>query len=215
MNTTTGPVGRRELTRTFRCRTMDAMHAHWQCPGCGAAVSDPNVYAAGSVPYDTVEQLRDSSRQALAVVGHQDPPRCPGCGLPATLRAADYHAYHTERGIDLVMRWSPGAALPERLWWDGQFYRSAELTEADCWCITGDAYLRRAAVKLEVEGLPEALSAIVAAQEEVPGDPELLAFIPELLEHGHLALARDILDEYTSLHPEDEQATALLESLAP
>jgi hypothetical protein len=214
MNSMSGPVGRLELTQAFRCRTMDAMSPHWQCPGCGGRVRDPNVYAVGSVLYDTVDQLAGASRQALSVFDKVEPPRCGRCGIGARLRAADYHAFHSERGYDLVLRWPADADAPERLWWDGEAYAAADLTQADCWCVTGDAFIRRAAVKLEVEGLPEAIEAIGAAVDEVPGDRELLAFVPVLIEGGYIAMAREILDEYTSFNPDDDDARELLEALA-
>jgi hypothetical protein len=162
-------------------------------------VNDPNVYSAGSVPYEDLDGLADTSRQVLSVVTYGGAPRCASCRAMATLRAGDYHAFHTERRVDLVLRWTPDAHEAELLWWDGERYTAAELTEADRWCVTSDAYVRRAAVRMEVEGLPEAVNDIVAAHQEVPGDPELLIFVPALIQAGYRSLADDIVQECKAL----------------
>lgn len=206
-----GPAGRLDHTQTFRTRTMDWSNPHWTCPACGRRVPDPNLYTHGSVPYASIETLAEISKMSLSVVTYGKPPRC--CDVAARLIAVDYHAFHSERGADLVMRWRPDADAPEPMWWSADGYAPGPITHDEALCVIGDAFLRRAAVKLEVEGVDAAIDDIVLAQDEVPGDRELLALVPQLVEGGYLEMARTILDELLDSYPEDAEITALRASV--
>jgi hypothetical protein len=203
-------------TRTYGCRTMDAMNPHWACPRCERPVRDPNVYTVGSIGYWDFSELEQHSKQVLGVMEHREALHCTPCGVAAVLRAGDYHAFHSERGVDIVIRWTSREAPPTRLWWNGaEYVPLTTLTDDEDLWFWGDATIRKATTRLEVEGVAAAVEDIILALEQLPGEPQMLAFVDPLLEAGYVNAARMILEEYTSRYPEDDAARMRLEALEP
>ena len=205
---------RREATSVSGHATMDWMHLLWRCPRCERGIADKDVRSAGSVLYRDFDELEKLSKQAWAVVAVSKPPRCVDCDVEATCEAADYHVFHGGRGHDLVFRWLPDAERPTLWWCDFESYTPAELGGMERVRLSIDAAVRRAVVKLEIEGVEAALADLLMARMKSEGDGQLLVFVEPLIAADRREMAIDVLGEYGGQHPEDEGGAMWLDELA-
>lgn len=200
---------RAESLRKYGVRTMDVGIATFECLACKTEVADPAMRVIGSIAYRDLDSLVEFGMKLGADVGRNTPP-CPACETRSTLARFDYHSFHSGGDRDLVVRFFPRPTLlgkdrHELLWWTpgSEPVTIATLSPAQRACVTRDALLRSAQTDMEIRGLEDALPSIERALEGIPGDPDLMEFVPVLQAVGRFKLAGAICDAHTLAHPED------------
>jgi Flp pilus assembly protein TadD len=188
---------------------MDVALATFECGGCRAEVPDPAMRVIGSIAYRDLDTLVAFACKLGADVGRNTPP-CPACAKKSALARFDYHAFHSGANRDLVVRFFPRASMLDKdrhelLWWTpgNEPVTLMALSKEQRECVKRDALLRSAQTDMEIRGLEEALPSIERALEGIPGDPDLMLFVPVLQSVGRFKLAGAICDAHTLAHPED------------
>jgi tetratricopeptide (TPR) repeat protein len=206
-----GPVHRTQMSEKYQASLLDLVFLHFQCKSCKKPIFDSTIRTIAGVDYRSPEALVEQAKKILkASKGTQI--SCD-CGKSATVSAGSYHAYHSGRQADLVVRFEYGlfgVSGPSFLWWtqkDG--YRDATLDEKDVKTFQRDAAVRSIAVVRETQGIEAAFPQIEAALAAIPGDKALLDLVPRLLGVGKNSLAGQIIDAHRRLHPDDPDGHAL------
>lgn len=194
-------------------RTLDLGVGFWVCTKCGTAGPDNAARVVAGIRYSDVRTVTDVARYvANSIKGTKT--QCAKCGASVRPQHLDFHAHHSGEGKDLVVRWQFGRGLLRRMtktlhWWDpetGEFEPADELTKEQEQRFGRDALLRVAQGVIELAGYEEAVSDLRNALDKLPGDPELMVFIPGLIQAGGTGLATAILDAHIEAHPDDAEA---------
>lgn len=200
---------RADSLQRYGVRTMDVALATFQCRPCGTEVPDPTLRVIGSITYRDLDSLVAFATKLGGDVERAGPP-CPACAKKASLERFDYHAFHSGAGRDLVVRYFPKATLlgksqHELAWWTPGTdpVTIVSLSGEQKNVVVRDALLRSAQTDMEIRGLEEALPSIARALEGIPGDPDLMRFVPVLLAAGRSGLAGEICDAQIAAHPEE------------
>lgn len=201
-------VHRASMTRDHGAFAFDFFRSAWWCHRCRAHVaSGPPAAVVALVAYTGVDSFAEKvDAAARAAVDDADAaPNCEACGDRAALDHLDYHAYVSGKRADLVARFRTGRPL-ELLWWsaDGGF-RPATIDEETKRAFTHDALLRAAKAARESGDVEHADQALEAAANTIPGDPELLAFMPWLCSRQKTSVAGAIADAHSRSRPHDPE----------
>jgi tetratricopeptide (TPR) repeat protein len=159
------------------------------------------------VTYTDVDSFVTSVNAASshAVEDAEAAPACETCGDRGAIDHLDYHAFCSGRRADLVARFRTTRPI-ELLWWssDGG-YRPAALDDDARRAFTHDALLRGAKAARESGDVDRADEALQAAVAAMPGDPELLAFLPWLCGRGKTVVAGSIAEAHARVRPRDPE----------
>jgi tetratricopeptide (TPR) repeat protein len=196
------------MTREHGAFAFDFFRSAWWCHRCRAHVaSGPPAAIVPLVAYDTIDTFagRVEAAAKTAVEDADAAPSCDGCGDRAALDHLDYHAYVSPMRADLVARYRAGKPL-ELLWWsaDGGF-RPAALDDGTRQAFTHDALLRAAKAARETGDAAHADEVLQTAVKAIPGEPELLAFLPWLCGRRKTTIAGAIADAHTRVRPHDPE----------
>jgi tetratricopeptide (TPR) repeat protein len=199
-------VHRASMTREHGVYAFDFFRSAWWCHRCRAHVaSGPPAAIIAMVTYSDVESFVANVESAarLAVDDVEAAPKCETCGDRAAIDHLDYHAFSTVRQADLVARFRTTRAV-ELLWWtlEGGF-SPAVVDDATRAAFTRDALLRSARAARETGDDDKAFSALQAASTAIPGEPELLTFMPWLCSRKKTDIAGAIADAHTRSRPHD------------
>jgi tetratricopeptide (TPR) repeat protein len=198
-------VHRAKMTRDYASYAFDLFRSAWWCARCSAHVaSGPPAAVVAVVPYSSVEELVTTvERAARGTLEDGAGVLCDGCGGAAALDHLDYHAFCSARESDLVARFRPRGGV-ELLWWSGDGgYRAAVVDDDARRAFSRDALLRRAKAAREAGDQDTALRTLLAAAGAIPGDPELLRFMPWLCRIRNTSVAGPIAEAHTRARPED------------
>jgi tetratricopeptide (TPR) repeat protein len=200
-----GPVHRTEMARKYRASLMDLVVMHGEC--CNKPLPDTTIRTIAFADYRSSAELGERAKNLVKAM-RAEKMECE-CGKQVSASAASYHAYHSGRAADLVMRFDFGLfgiSGPKMLWWTEETgYRPATLDLEDERVFTRDAVVRSIAVVRETQGIEAAFPVIEAALDAIPGDPALLAHVPRLVTVGKTSIAGAIVDLHRQHHPEDPE----------
>jgi hypothetical protein len=201
-------VHRAAMTREYGTYAFDFFRSAWWCHRCRAHLaSGPPAAVIALVTYADVGSFVASVESAatLAVEDAEGAPSCETCGDRAAIDHLDYHAFCSSMRADLVARFRASRPI-DLLWWssDGG-YRPATLDGETRHAFTRDALLRAARAARETGDAQRADEALQAARVAIPGDPELLAFLPWLCSRQKTHLAGAIADAHARALPHDPE----------
>lgn len=198
---------RADSLQKYGVRTMDVALARFECRECKCEVPDPTLRVIGSIAYRDLDSLVAFATKLGGDLGREGPP-CPACGKKAALERFDYHAFHSGAERDLIVRFFPkatpmGRSQHELAWWTpgSEPVTIVALSDEQKDVVVRDALLRAAQTDLEIRGIEEALPSITRALEGIPGDSDLMRFVPVLLAAGRSGLAGEICDAQIAAHP--------------
>jgi tetratricopeptide (TPR) repeat protein len=196
------------MTRDYGAFAFDFFRSAWWCHRCRAHVtSGPPAAIVALVAYTSVDSFVEKVDAAArhAVEDAEAAPLCETCGDRAAIDHLDYHAYCTAMRADLVARFRLGRQL-ELLWWSGdQGFRPAAIDDDVKRAFTRDALLRAAKAARESGEVDQADEALQAAAAAIPGEPELLGFLPWLCSRQKTNVAGAIADAHTRVRPHDPE----------
>jgi tetratricopeptide (TPR) repeat protein len=196
------------MTRDHGAFAFDFFRSAWWCHRCRAHVaSGPPAAIVPLVAYSDVDSFAKKVESAAksAVEDADAAPVCEACGDRAALDHLDYHAYVSGMRSDLVARYRASKPL-ELLWWsaDGGF-RPAAIDEEAKRAFAHDALLRAAKSAREAGDADHADTVLQAAAAAIPGEPELLAFLPWLCSRRKTTVAGAIAEAHTRVRPHDPE----------
>ena len=196
------------MTREFGAYAFDFFRSAWWCHRCRAHVaSGPPAAIVLTVTYADVDsfvaRVQHASSHALAEPDAA--PTCETCGDRAALDHLDYHAFVSMHRADVVARFRPSRPV-ELLWWsaDGGF-RPATLDDEVRRTFTRDALLRSAKAARDGGDEDRACEALQAAAGIIPGEPELIDFLPWLVSKRRTTAAGAIADAHARARPHDPE----------
>jgi tetratricopeptide (TPR) repeat protein len=196
------------MTRDHGAFAFDFFRSAWWCHRCRAHVaSGPPAAVVPLVAYDGVDSFSGKVEAAAksAVEDADAAPTCEECGDRAALDHLDYHAYVSAMRADLVARYRAGKPL-ELLWWSADAgFRPAQLDGGAKQAFTHDALLRGAKAARESGDAEHADEVLRTAAKAIPGEPELLAFLPWLCGRSETNIAGAIADAHTRVRPHDPE----------
>jgi tetratricopeptide (TPR) repeat protein len=201
-------VHRASMTGESGTYALDFFRSAWWCHRCRAHLAaGPPAAVIALVTYSDVDSFVASvgSMTARTVDDADASPSCETCGDGAAVDHLDYHAFCSSKRADLVARFR--AARPiELLWWsaDGG-YRPATLDGETRLSFTRDALLRAAKAAREAGEVQRADDALLAASLAIPGDPDLLTFLPWLCARQKAHVAGAIADAHARSVPRDPE----------
>jgi hypothetical protein len=188
---------RGEMCARFGVYTYDLLRTEWACPRCATPVEGPEPMVIPLINYRTLADAETLLiRSIKATLARPDAaPECPSCDQAADLKCADHHLFHSGLGVDLVLRFHPGSSPEvERHCWsltDG-LRPLGELDAKALGLIRRDALLRAAGAYKE-HGQDRELAAVLAeAANAIPGEGELMRFLPRLCALGETGLVQRI-----------------------
>jgi tetratricopeptide (TPR) repeat protein len=187
---------------------FDFFRSAWWCGRCRAHVaSGPPAAAISMVTYSDVDSFVANVEAAAtnAVEDTEAAPICEACGERAVIDHLDYHSFCSTRRADLVARFRPTLPI-ELLWWSPESgYRPAVIDDEARLAFKRDVLLRAARTARETGDELRADEALQAAAEAVPGEPDLLAFLPWLVSRRKTDIAGAIADGHTRVRPHDPE----------
>jgi tetratricopeptide (TPR) repeat protein len=201
-------VHRAAMTREHGAYAFDFFRSAWWCHRCRAHVaSGPPAAVIAMVTYSDVDSfVANVEAAAKAAVGDADAtPKCETCGDPAAIDHLDYHAYCSAKRADLVARYRTTRPV-DLLWWNQETgFQPATLDDATRAGFARDALLRGARTARETGDLDRACDRLQAATVAIPGEPELLLFLPWLCAQKKVNVAGAIAEAHTRVHPHDPE----------
>jgi Tetratricopeptide repeat len=199
---------RASMTREHGAYALDLFRSAWWCHRCRAHVtSGPPAAIVSTVGYVDVDsfvaRVDHASRQALAEPDAA--PACETCGDRAALDHLDYHAYVSSHRSDMVARFRPSRPV-ELIWWSAEAgFRPAPIDDEVRRAFSRDALLRAARAAREAGEVEVGCEALQAAASAMPGEPELLDFLPWLVGQGKTSVGGAIADAHTKARPRDPE----------
>ncbi|HEY8040774.1 MAG TPA: hypothetical protein VIF15_13305 [Polyangiaceae bacterium] len=201
-------VHRAQMTREYGAYAFDFFRSAWWCHRCRAHVAaGPPAAVVPVVHYGDVESFVAMVEQAAqaALADADSHPVCEACHDRAALDHLDYHAFCSARRADLVARVRPGRPV-ELLWWTAERgFGPAAIDDETRRAFTRDALLRAAKAARETGDDERAFAALGAAAAAMPGEPELLAFLPWLCARQKTSVAGAIADAHSRARPHDPE----------
>jgi tetratricopeptide (TPR) repeat protein len=196
------------MTREHGAYAFDFFRSAWWCHRCRAHVaSGPPAAVIALVTYSDVDSFVANVDSAArhAVEDADAAPTCETCGDRAAIDHLDYHAFCSAKHADLVARFRTTRPI-DLLWWtsDGGF-SPATVDDSSRVAFTRDALLRAAKAARETGDFERAFQALQAASTAIPGEPELLSFMPWLCNKNKTAIAGAIADAHTRVRPHDPE----------
>jgi tetratricopeptide (TPR) repeat protein len=196
------------MTREYGVYAFDFFRSAWWCHRCRAHVaSGPPAAVVALVTYSDVDSFVAAVQSAAkAAVEEADAtPKCETCGDPAAIDHLDYHAYSSVKRADLVARFRTTKPV-DLLWWSTeQGFGPAALDDATRAGFARDALLRGARAGRETGDIDRACDRLQAAAALIPGDPELLTFLPWLCAQKKVTVGGAIAEAHTRAHPHDPE----------
>ncbi len=197
-------VHRAEMTGKYQARAFDMMKTAWVCSACAAEVPPPPAMFIPFAQYRTLDQLAEIVGKTTdeTIAGGAGHGPCPKCNGASKLAHADYYFYNSEVASDLVVRHAPGAK-PELAKWS-----LAGGTTAEAWSpahdagIARDALIRTLSAQRDEEDAEGSLATLREAVRVIPGDDELLKFLPWTNKVGDLALAAELASAHVKAKPD-------------
>jgi tetratricopeptide (TPR) repeat protein len=119
---------------------------------------------------------------------------------------ASYYAYHSGRGVDLVVSLAAGRPVAT---WGGSGAPIERLSAEEERTLLEDAALRNAAGTIEVGGIESAYEAIQAALAAAPKRAELMQFARQLVTVRKFSIAGQLVDARLKADPNDAWALLL------
>ncbi|HEY1696212.1 MAG TPA: tetratricopeptide repeat protein [Polyangiaceae bacterium] len=201
-------VHRANMTREHGAYAFDFFRSAWWCHRCRAHVaSGPPAAVIALVTYADVDSFVSSVETAArqAVADADAAPTCETCGDRAAIDHLDYHAYCSEKRADLVARFRTTQPV-DLLWWthEGGF-SPATVDDATRAAFARDALLRGARAARETDDVDRACEALRAASKAIPGEPELLGFMPWLCARKKTDVAGAVAEAHTRVRPHDPE----------
>lgn len=185
----------------------DLLLSHWRCLQCGSAVPGAEPMGLPLIVYRSVEDLgQQLARAGQSAYEHGELPACPDCGRLAALHSLEHHAYVADESRDLVFRWKPDSNKPLSLWFwsrDHGYVPIVALNHEQRFGFARDALLRAVAAHRDFDEFDEAEQVLEEAILSIPGEPELLRFMPWLTQRRRYELAGAIAQIHFDSHPED------------
>jgi tetratricopeptide (TPR) repeat protein len=201
-------VHRAAMTREHGTYAFDFFRSAWWCHRCRAHVaSGPPAAVIARVTYSDIDSFV-ASVESAAARAMEDPdatPLCETCSDRAAIDHLDYHAFCSSKRADLVARFRSSRPI-ELLWWSSVGgYRPAALDGEARRAFTRDALLRAAKAARRTGEIQRADEALQAASLTIPGDPELLTFLPWLCGQQKANIAGAIADAHARALPHDPE----------
>jgi tetratricopeptide (TPR) repeat protein len=196
------------MTKEHGAYAFDFFRSAWWCHRCRAhAASGPPAAVIALVTYSDVDSFVANVQSAAtaAVENSEAAPSCETCGDRAAIDHLDYHSFCSGKRADLVARFRASRPI-ELLWWspeDG--YRPATIDPETRQAFTRDALLRAARAARETGDEARADEALQAASVAIPGDPDLLAFLPWLCSRKKTSIAGAIAEAHARVRPHDPE----------
>jgi tetratricopeptide (TPR) repeat protein len=201
-------VHRASMTREHGTYASDFFRSAWWCHRCRAHLaSGPAAAAIALAAYSNIDSFVASveSAAAFAVEDADATPSCETCGDRAAIDHLDFHGFCSSKRADLVARFRSSRPI-ELLWWSSEGgYRPAALDGEAHRAFTRDALLRAARAARETGEMQRADEALQAASLTIPGDPELLTFLPWLCGQQKTHIAASIADAHARTLPHDPE----------
>jgi tetratricopeptide (TPR) repeat protein len=201
-------VHRAAMTREHGTYAFDFFRSAWWCHRCRAHVaSGPPAAVIALVTYADVDSFVANVESAAthAVEDAEATPSCETCGDRAAIDHLDYHAFCSSRRADLVARFRTSRPI-ELLWWSSESgYVPATVDAETRLAFTRDALLRAAKAARETGDLERADEALQAASVAIPGDPELLTFLPWLCSRQKTHVAGALAHAHARAAPHDPE----------
>lgn len=198
---------RADQQRRFGRYAYDLVLSRWLCQGCGALVPVADPIAIPLITYRNPDSFVDHLTQAgLAAYQETNLTRCRTCGHRALLERLDQHAYLSCEDCDLVARLEPATADPASLWFwsrDNGYVRVIALSQEQSECFARDALLRSIGAHRDFDNVKEVAPLIEEALDFIPGEPQLLEFLPWLNARLKFSLAGPIAQAHIENHPDD------------
>lgn len=195
---------RAEMTAKYAERAFDMVRTTWVCSACNAEVAPPPVMFIPFARYRSLDaaaqSVAEATTAALADGAAHDP--CARCGGASRLAFADMHFFSSALATDLVARHTPGAA-PALFTWSQAAGAQPHAPTADLdRAIARDALIRTIAAEKH-EDEDACMAALEEALVTIPGDVELLAYLPWVNGRGNLDLSRRIAAATVARRPEE------------
>jgi tetratricopeptide (TPR) repeat protein len=201
-------VHRAAMTREHGAYAFDFFRSAWWCHRCRAhAASGPPAAVIALVTYTDVDSFVANVQSAAkaAVEDSEAAPTCETCRDRAAIDHLDYHSFCSGKRADLVARFRTSRPI-ELLWWSPEEgYRPAVIDPETRQAFTRDALLRAARASREMGDAERADEALQAAAAAIPGDPELLAFLPWLCSRQKTSVAGAIAEAHSRARPHDPE----------
>ena len=209
-------VHRAAMTRDHGTYALDLLRSAWWCHRCRAHVaSGPRAAAVPTVAYADVDSFVARVRRRFAgrALGRRGGAQVRDMrGSRAALDHIDYHAYCSAQRSDTRRAASRPSRPIELLWWTEApgpgteaGYRPATLDDDVRRAIARDARLRAAKVARDHGDIDRACEALEAAAVTMPGEAELIDFLPWLVGQGKTSVAGAIADAYAKARPRDPE----------
>jgi tetratricopeptide (TPR) repeat protein len=201
-------VHRASMTHDYGAFAFDFFRSAWWCQRCGVHVtSGPPAAVIPLVAYAGIDSFVEKVQAAArhAVDDADAAPACETCGDAAKLDYADYHAYVSARRA--VRKRATRSARPlELLWWSPQDgFLVAMIAEGAKHDFARDALLRAAKAAREAGDVELADRVLEAAAKAIPGDPELLVFMPWLCRRQKTSVAGAIAHAHSRAREHDPE----------
>jgi len=199
---------RAAMTKEHGAYAFDFFRSAWWCHRCRAHVaSGPPAAVIALVTYADVDSFVANVQSAAtsAVEDSAAAPACETCGDRAAIDHLDYHSFCSGKRADLVARFRTGRPI-ELLWWSSEEgYRPTTPDPETRQAFTRDALLRAARAARETGDTARADDALQAASVAIPGDPDLLAFLPWLCNRQKTSIAGAIAEAHARVRPHDPE----------
>jgi tetratricopeptide (TPR) repeat protein len=177
------------------------MRSAWVCSACAADVPPPPALILPFANYRTLDQLAETVQKACESASADHDP-CPKCQGASKLAHSDYYFYNSELASDLVVRLTPGAAPALSKW------SLAGGSVPEAWSpahdkgIARDALIRTLAAQREEEDADGSMATLREAVRLIPGDDELLKFMPWTCKVGALDLCAEVAAAHVKAKPD-------------
>ncbi len=187
--------------------TYDLVLSHWRCQRCKASVPGAAPMGLPLISYRSVEEFHEGTlRAAMTAYRQTELPSCSACGHTATLELVEHHAFLSSIGRDLVARVRPDQEGRPSLWFWSRahgYVPVVALSLEQRAAFTRDALLRAIAAHRDFDEPEEAFAVLSEALQTIPGDAELLRWVPWLSSLGLFSLAGPVAQAHVEAHPDD------------
>jgi tetratricopeptide (TPR) repeat protein len=202
----TDPLAHRaESLAGYGVYAFDLMISEWRCPKCHQPVQGPDPLVNPMISYRSSAELEAWLSEALVqTLEAAELPTCENCKVEAQVQRMDYHVFHSGLGEDVVFRWKSGGKIERWRWSRSQGHRPMPVfTSAEEDRFLRDALLRAASAYREANEVEAADEVLLEATQRIPGEPELLRFMPWLNGRLKYSVSGEIANAHVQSRPED------------